>query len=163
MSFSDAVDREAAWLSTSGDGLPALRTVDGGPFQILQARWPRQAATLKTALYVLRNPAMAYRVERFAAIHSTPSSHFLLRLMWPLTNGQGSAEADQLLFEQAIDSVLTRIEGFVGDKTHGGRFLAVGEGPGGIVVNYDDPELAMESRIFRASISYSADDLEITN
>jgi uncharacterized protein YkuJ len=90
-----------------------------------------------------------------------PMTMFTLHLFWPMTNGQGSAETEQLNFEQAIDLVLARIEGFPGDKTHGGRFMAVGEP--GITVNYDDVEQAMQTRIFRASISYSADDMELTN
>jgi uncharacterized protein YkuJ len=159
--FSDAVDREAAWLSTSGDGLPALRKSDGGPFQILQPRWPRVPSSSKTGLYVLRAPSGSHRIERFAAIRSMPMTMFTLHLFWPMTNGQGSAETEQLNFEQAIDLVLARIEGFPGDKTHGGRFMAVGEP--GITVNYDDVEQAMQTRIFRASISYSADDMELTN
>lgn len=161
--FSDAVDREVAWLITTGDGLPALRTVDGGPFQILQARWPRIPSTSKTQLYVLRSPVASYKIERFAAIRSAPVTGFMLSLHWPMTQGTGSAEAEQALFEQAIDSVLTRVLGFQGDKSHGGRFLSVGEDHGGITVNYDDVEQAMGSRVFKATITYSADDLEITN
>ena len=41
MSTADAVDREAAWLATSGDGLPALLVTAGGPFGVVQAYWPR--------------------------------------------------------------------------------------------------------------------------
>ena len=161
--FSSAVDREAAWLGTSGDGLPALKTSDGGPFQILQARWPRTPSTSKTALYVLRAPSMSFMVDRYAAPRSLLTTQFLLRLTWPLASGSGSAEIEQLAFEQAIDSVLTRIMGTISDKTHGGRFLSVGESRTGIVVNYQDPEASIQARSFGASINYSADDPEIAN
>lgn len=161
--FSDAVDREAAWLGTSGDGLPALKTADGGPFQILQARWPRTPSTAKTGLYVLRSPSMSYHVDRYAAPRSLLTTQFLLRLMWPLSSGTGSAEGEQLNFEQAVDLVLARIMGPLIDKTHGGRFLSAGEGRSGITVNYLDPEEAVRARTFGATITYSADDPEIAN
>jgi hypothetical protein len=161
--FSDAVDREAAWLSSYGDGLPTLIASQGGPYQILQPRWPRTPSTSKTGLYVLRASSVSYQIDRFAAVRSMPTTQLMLRLVWPLTSGQGSAEADQLAFEQSIDLVLTRIEGLLGDKTHGGRFLSVGEGRGGIVVNYDDVETTMQSRHYRATITYTADDVEFTN
>jgi len=163
MPFSDSVDREAAWLNVSGDGLPSLNVAQGGQFQIIQARWPRVPSTSKRSIYVLRAPGNSHHIERFAAIRSSITTQMYLRLLWPMTNGQGSAEAEQLAFEQAIDSVLSRIEGFVGDKTHGGRFLSVGESGGGITVNYDDLELSMTARSFRATITYTADDPEITN
>lgn len=162
--FSDAVDREAAWL-TQVDTLPALLKTAGGPFQIVQARWPRVPATRKTALYVLRSPGEAHHVDRYASQRSLLRTTFLLRLMWPLSNGQGSGENEQLLFEQAIDKVITRIEGLLGDKTHGGRFLSVAEDGRGITVSDYDPAQALPNGdgIFRASITYTADDPEITN
>lgn len=105
----------------------------------------------------------SYRIDRYAAPRSLLTTEFLLRLVWPASNGQGSSEADQLAFEQAIDLVLTRIMGFLGDKTHGGAFLSAGEGRNGITVNYEDPEQTLGSRSFRVSINYSADDPEIAN
>jgi hypothetical protein len=163
MPFSDAPDREAAWLNTSGDGLPSLNATAGGPFQIIQARWPRVPAMSKRGLYVLRAPGTSYRVDRYAAPRSILTTEFMLKLIWPLTSGLGSAESDELAFEQAIDSLLTRIEGFVGDKTHGARFLSVGEGRSGISVHQEDPEQTLKERLFRATVLYSADDPEIAN
>lgn len=161
--FSDAVDREATWLNTFGDGLPSLNAAQGGPFQILQARWPRIPSTSKTQLYVLRNPSNSYRLERFADIRSQPKTELMLKLLWPMTQGSGSGEAEQLLFEQAIDQVLLRVQGPLTDKTHGGQFLSVAEGHAGITVNYDDIEQTMQARVFKAAITYTADDTEIIN
>jgi hypothetical protein len=90
--------------------------------------------------------------------------HLLLRLYWPLTSGQGAAEADQLAFEQAIDQVLTRIEGPFGDKTHGGRFLSVAENPDYIDVDYTDPGQGIAGAgIFTAHLTYAADDADFNN
>lgn len=161
MAFSDAPDREAAWLNSSGDGLPALGAANGGPFQIIQARWPRAENTNKRAIYVLRTPANGYSVKRFAAQRSMASHRFTLRLNWRLTSGQGAAEADQLAFEEAIDLVLARIEDVLGDHTHGGRFQEAGED--GITVTDYDPVRDMQSGIFRAAIQFSADDPDFPN
>ena len=162
--FSDALDRESAWLNTTGDTLPTLNASAGGPFHIIQARWPRIPATRKTALYVLRQPSGSFQVDRFAAVRTISRTAFMLRLMWPLANGQGSAETEQLLFEQAIDQVVTRVMGLLEDKSHGGRFLSVAEGRGQqIAVHFDDPEQSLPGAIFRASITYGADDYEINS
>lgn len=161
--FSDALDREAAWLNSSGDGLPALNTSAGGPFQIVQARWPRVPAARKTALYVLRSPSGSFQMTRFAAIRSIGKTSFMLRLLWPLSTGTGSAEVEQDNFEQAIDQVILRISGPIGDKTHGGRFLSVAEDHQEITVHMDDPEQSLMGGIFRATVTYGADDPEINN
>ena len=163
MAFSDALDREAAWLNSSGDGLPALGAANGGPFHIIQARWPRVQSTRKTGLYVLRAPTNSYRAERFAAQRTMGTVRFLLRLNWPLSSGQGSAEADQLAFEQAVDQVLTRVEGPLGDHTHGGRFLSAAEPPEPITVTDYDPVRDMQTGIFTAAITYAADDPDFAN
>lgn len=164
MPFSDALDREAAWLNTTGDTLPPLPLSGGGVWELLQPRWPRVPSTRKRALYVMRAPSGSYKITRYAAIRSTVTTDILLRLLWPLSNRTGSAETEQLLLDQAIDQVLTRVMGFQGDKTHGGRFKAVGEEHTGIVVHYDDPEKAMTGDgVFRCEITYTAEDPEIIN
>lgn len=157
--FSDALDRETAWLNTV-DSLPALNATNGGPFEIVQARWPRVAATRKTGLYVLR---AGFRVRRESSQRSIATTVFQLRLSWPLATGTGSAEAGQLAFEQAIDAVLARVQGPIGDKTHGGRFLSVAEEPAYLQVEYGDPEQAMNIGIFTARVTYSGDDPDYTN
>ena len=165
--FSDALDREAAWLNSYGDGLPALAKQHGGVFQIVQARWPRVPASRKTAIYVLRAPSSSAKVERFANVRSMLSTRVVLHLFWPLTNSTGSGEAEQAAFEQAIDQIITRVQGPLGDKTHGGRFLSVAEGPAGISIDYPDPAAAMASGtgtgVFEAAIAYDADDPDYAN
>jgi hypothetical protein len=88
---------------------------------------------------------------------------FLLRLVWPLNSGSGNAENDQQAFDNAIDLVLQRIGGFTGDKSHGGRFLSVGEDPDEVDIAFDPPwQTVTADAVFRAEITYWADDFEIT-
>lgn len=162
--FSDALDREAAWLSSSGDGLPALLKGDGGPFDHIQARMPRSPATRKRAIYVCRAPGQSARLRRFAAPSSILTTRFHLKLWWPMSNGSGSAESEQVAFEQAIDHLLTRIEGPLMDKTHGGRFLSVAESPEYIDIDIDDPASSIKASLpFTGRITYSGDDPDFAN
>ena len=157
--FSDALDREAAWL-TAADTLPALPASLGGPFQIVQARWPRTPALREYGLYVLRSPHQSAESQRNAAIRRELITSFEVRMIWPFTSGVGSAEADQLAFERAIDSVIGRILGYELDKTHGGRFAWVAE-EGPLTVAYDDPEVGIARGHLAAHIDYRAADLEL--
>ncbi|MFF0409059.1 hypothetical protein ACFYUY_01315 [Kitasatospora sp. NPDC004745] len=160
MSTSDAVDREAAWLQSFGDGLPALLTVNGGRWQNVQAYMPRTPGRRGSNIYVLRR---SIREERFANVRRMAGYEFLLKLVWPLSSGTGSSEADQRAFDLAVDDVLTRIGGFPGDKSHGGRFRSVAENPHWLEVRFDDPATTVPSEAeFHAQISYHADDIEIT-
>lgn len=165
MSLATALDREVAWLTTTGDGLPSLLKVNGGPFDIVQARWPRMQSTSKRGIYLIRQPGESARLNRFANQRSMLTNRLLMRIHWKLTNGVGSGEAEQLAFDQALDLVLTRIAGPLGDKTHGGRFLAVAENPDYITVDVDDPETVFRANngAFTARISYSADDADFNN
>lgn len=165
MAFSDSLDREAAWLNTViDDGLPILPFEAGGPFQVIQARWNRTFATRKTTLVVLRQPLDSYRHDPYTSQRVRTTTRIQLRAWWAASNGTGSAEKDQLAFEQALDLVIARVAGPFGDKTHGGRFLSVAENPALISVTFDDPELSLQNGSFyRAQISYSADDPEIVN
>lgn len=159
MSTADACDREAAWLATSGDGLPALLASFGGPFDVVQAYQPRTPGRRQKNLFVVRRNL---RERRFAHPRRMPTYEFVLKLWWPLSSGSGSAEDDQRAFDAAVDLVLQRIGGFVGDKSHGGRFLSVAEDPAEVDVRFDDPEQTIPNAEFRAEISYFADDTEIT-
>jgi hypothetical protein len=154
-----AVDRETAWLTSVGDGLPALLVGDGGRWEVVQAYQPRTPATRATQLYVKRR---SLRVERFGMIRRMPSYEFVLALFWPLSSGSGSAESDQRAFDLALDDVLARIGGIgppVADKSHGGRFLSVAENPPRIDVRFNDPANAT-SAVFEAEITYAADDYD---
>src|SRR5947209_486587 len=121
MSTADACAREGAWLQTSGDGLPALLVTAGGPFQVVQAYWPgAKFAAKKTGVYVQRRRLI---MPRFGGRRIMPGYEFFLKLVWPVkTAAAGMAEAEAQAFDSAIDLLLQRIDGFPGDKTHGGRF-----------------------------------------
>src|SRR5437588_11954594 len=124
MATADAVDRETAWLQTSGDGLPGLLTSAGGPWGNIQAYQPRTPGKRSTNIFVLRRQI---HEPRFANVRRMPKYEFVLKLIWPLTSGQGRAEDDQRAFDAAVDKLLTRIGGFTGDKSHGGRIRSVDE------------------------------------
>lgn len=173
---ADACDREAAWLSAPGtvqNGLPSLLTVDGGPWEVIQAYVPRTPAMRKSQVWVTRQ---MFRAERWANVRTLLGYHFVLKLTWPLSSGSGNAEADQRAFDVAINSLLLRVRG-VGpnqpggaDKTHGGAFMQVAEGSSvtgtqsGIQVDYVDPEQTMTAGVdFRATVIYSADDPDMND
>jgi hypothetical protein len=154
-----AVDREAAWLCTSGDGLPALLAVDGGPWDVVQAYAPRTPHARQRQLYVVRE-----RLEqpRTSIGRMMATTHFKLRAIWPMSAGDGNAESAQRAFDSAIDLALQRIAGTLGDKTHGGRFLSCAENPPRVTVDYEPAEQTMQQISgFLAAISYACDDPEI--
>lgn len=157
MSTADAVARETAWLKTSGDGLPSLLKVAGGPWDNVQAYWPRSPASQQRSIYVLRRDILD---DRFAAIRRMSKYDFVLRIVWPILTGSGSAEEEQQALDNAIDMVVARIAGPLLDKTHGGRFLSVAENPTGIHVAFTDPEHTIPLKSLEAEITYSADDFE---
>jgi hypothetical protein len=158
LSTADSVDREVAWLQTTGDGLPALVGTGAGQFNNLQAYQPRTPGRRGSNLFVLRR---TIHHKRFANVRRMASYEFTLKLIWPLTSGQGIAEADQRAFDVAVDAVLTRIGGFPGDKSHGGRFRSVAEDPPLVAVHFVDPVSTMPPDAeFHAEITYWADDAE---
>lgn len=158
MATSDAVDREAAWLRASGDGLPALLATAGGPFDNVQAYRPRVLPQQQRAIYVLRR---TIRDERFAAIQKKDAYEFVLRIVWPILTGTGSAETEQRNLDAAVELVVQRIRGFLQDKTHGNRFFSVAEDPSAIHVAFADPERTIGLKTLDAEISYAADDFII--
>lgn len=154
----NAVDREADWLRTSGDGLPTLLAADGGPWDVVQAYAPRTPHARQRQLYVVRERLEQPRtsVGRMMATH-----HFKLRAIWPMGSGDGNAESSQRLFDAALDLVLWRIAGTLGDKTHGGRFLSAAENPPRVQIDFEPAEQTMQQISgFLASISYACDDPE---
>lgn len=160
---ADAVDRETAWLNSSGDGLPALLEQAGGRWSIVQAYRNRSPQQRVTRIYVLRS---AIRVERYGMIRKLAKYEFTLKACWPMANAAGNAEAEQRAFDAAIDDVLTRIGGIgppLADKTHGGRFLSVAEDPTQVEVHFTDPDTTLAGPVeFEATIGpYWADDYEI--
>jgi hypothetical protein len=155
---ADAVDRETAWLSTFGDGLPALLADDGGPWDTVQAYYPRTPYEERRSIYVLRHRVMQRRFGAQRVMHSYP---FRLILWWPILAVDGSAEGEQRAFDVAVDLLLQRLLGPLGDKTHGGRFLSVGEDGRLVEVDYSDPEHTVPLGGLRAEVTYTADDREI--
>ena len=161
MSSADAVTRETDWLTAYDptDGLPGLLSQFGGPFDVLQAYWPRTPAKRTNQLYVTRG---RIRVERFGFNRLIAHYPFTLKVVWPMSSNSGSAEVVQQALDDALDLVIQRISGpvltFPLDKTHGARFMEIAEDPCLIDVDITDPEAAVASGEFRASISYSAAD-----
>lgn len=161
MGTADSVDREVAWLTTSGDGLPDLLSSVGGPWDNIQAYWARTAATRQKTVYVLRR---TIRDQRTANIRRTPTHEFLLKIVWPIATSSGAAEKEQRALDSAVDLLLTRIDGPLMDKTHGGRFLSIAENPRYVDVTFLDPEQTLSQvAALRAEVTYSADDFEINN
>lgn len=163
MSTADAVARETAWLTAydAADGLPALLTANGGPFDVVQAYVPRTGAQRQSRLYVTRTQL---RVERFGFNRKINHHSFMLRLYWPQSSPSGQAESVQQDFDTAVDLVVQRISGLFGDKTHGARFLSVAENPMDIDVQFADPEQSIQARAeLTATITYQADDQDYTS
>jgi hypothetical protein len=162
MSTADAVTRETAWLCTSGDGLPALLTANDGPWQNIQAYMARTPATQQTSIYVLRT---SWSDDRSANQRIRPTYEFTLKCVWPIRQTTtGIAEGEQQNLDNAIDLLVQRIRGPLGDKTHGGRFLSVGENPRspGVRITYADPETTIDgSKALLASVVYYGDDFEV--
>jgi len=162
VSTADAVARETAWLNTTGDDLPALPASAGGPWQLIQAYWTRTPATQKTSIYVLRPLLLDQRASNQRI---RPRYQMRLRLIWPVTVTTTSLlETAQQDFDTAVDLLIQRIRGPLGDKTHGSRFLSAGEVPRTVQVQWDDPEVTMgQFKQLRAEARYSIDDLEVNS
>lgn len=157
-STANAVQREADFLAgyNPADGLPALLQANGGPWQTVQAYWPRTPDHMGKALFVLRHQT---KVVRFANVQKINKYAFRVICWWPLANATGSAEQAQTEFDAALDLVLTRITGPLLDKTHDGAgFLSVAEDDTGTELIYHDPVQTMGRGFFAAEITYNADD-----
>jgi hypothetical protein len=158
MATSDAVDRETAWLLTTGDGLPSLLGSGAGQFGNIQAYQPRTPGRRGSNLFVLRR---TIHDKRFASPRRMADYAFVLKLYWPLSSGQGKAEDDQRAFDVAVDKLLQRIDGFPTDHSHGGRFRSVAEDPAYVDVHFTDPEQTLGQGEFRAEVTYFADDFDV--
>lgn len=161
MSTGDAASREAAWLATTGDSLPALPSSAGGPWQIVQAYWPRTPQANKTGIYVLR---AVLQDPRVSSQRIRPRYDMTLRCMWPVVlTGAQLLETAQQALDSAVELLIQRIRGPLGDKTHGGRFQSAAENPRMVSVRFDDPETSMaQYKALRAHATYSVDDFEVS-
>lgn len=162
--ISDACDREASWLQTSGDSLPVLLAAAGGRWGVVQAYWPGiRLATQKRGIYVTFGKITDQRVN---SSRVRPQYVFRLKLTWPVLKGTTQiAEGEQAAFAAALQDLVGRIRGPFHDKGHGGRFLSVGEVPRGAgwpVILPEDPEKTLPARYLGAAVTYSADDFETT-
>lgn len=163
MSTPSAVDRETAWLQTTGDSLPSLLTANGGPWQTINGYRPRTPATRQTAIYLLRTGFHDVRVanQRRRRTHDIRAN-----LVWPIgatTTGVDIWETEQRALDTAVDLLLTRVMDLVGDHTHGGRFLSAAEVPDRITATFEDPErtATMNPAVLLATVTWSCDDFEI--
>ncbi len=159
-STADAASREAAWLASYNplDGLPALTTANGGPWDLVQAYDPRTPGKRKNTIYVTRPE---YKIERFGNIRQMPHYLFHVKLTYALSNIAGSEEVDQQNFDTACELVLQRILGLQQDKSHGGRFLSVAEKPEFVHFMQDDPVETIPAKVaFTGMFVYYADDFE---
>jgi len=162
LSLADAPDREAAWLLTTGDGLPTLLRGAGGPWDVIQAYAPRTPNMRQTQLYVIRR---RYPTVRFAQQRRLATHYLQVTATWPIGQGftgPGITESEQRALDIALAAVIGRLEGFVTDKTHGNRFQAVGETPNGAAfdTNLGDPITGIAAGLLTATITYTADDSE---
>jgi hypothetical protein len=155
------VTRETAWLRISTDSLPALLVANGGPWGVIQAYWARTPHTQVPQLYVTRSG--------FEDLHPMsqryrPQHEIVLHLVWPVRQTSSPlAEQEQQALDTAIDLLIQRIRGPLGDKTHGGAFLSAAEVPDSPppVVRFGDAETSIDaSKALRATITYRVDDHE---
>ena len=154
------MSREAQWLASynPNDGLPALLRRQGGPFEVVQAYWPRTPGARRNSLYVLRRNIQSGRT---ANVRTMNRYQFLLRIIWPMSSSTGSAETAQQSLDGAVELVLQRVGGLFMDKTHGGRFLSVAENPPQSDADFADPESSIAAKAdLRVDITYWADDFE---
>lgn len=166
MPTADACEREASWLQTSGDSLPALLAVNGGPFKVIAAYWQgAQTRTQAPAIYVTRGKAEQIRVGNQRV---RPRYPMRLELHWPvLTISPGSssiAAQEQQALDAAVELLRQRVTGPPGDKSHGGRFLSAAEvkGAPGFDVTFEPASVTIRAaKEIRACATYSIDDFEL--
>ena len=161
MTTATAVARESAWLGAV-DALPSLLSVNGGPWGVVQGFWPgNRFAAEKTGLYV---DARELDDQRASSQRIRPQYEFTIRAEWPLKGSAAPiAETAQQAFSNALDLLLQRIRGPLGDKTHGGRFLSVAENPRTVRVTKEDPAVTIPAdQRLRATVTYKGDDWEIS-
>lgn len=162
------VQREADWLKVTDDSLPSLPADSGGPWEIIAA-YEQGAATRTqpTAIYVTRGRVRNIRV---ANQRIRPRYPMKLELHWPVRvtspGGSSIAATEQQAFDDAIELLRQRIQGPLGDKSHGGRFLSAGEaarGQDGIDVQYEPAAQTIRAdKELRAAVTYFIDDYEIS-
>ncbi|HJV09472.1 MAG TPA: hypothetical protein VJ653_07315 [Acidimicrobiales bacterium] len=124
MSYADALDREAEWygLDLVDDGIPALASADGGPFDVV-ATHVRRLAQAGHQLYLAHGPT----TQPASSKSTTRLDHQVAALvLWAAVGAGARAHVDQASMEEAVAKVIARVIGPVGDVGHGGRWFKVG-------------------------------------
>lgn len=123
-SYADALVDEEAWFlaDLSVDGIPGLTKDAGGPFDVVAAQ-VRRLQQKPRQLFLAHDTSRDARGSK----DSRRLDHDLMALvLWPYRNAQAMHE-DQDRLDAAVDAVLARIRGPLGDRTHGGRWWIVGD------------------------------------
>jgi len=128
--FNDVVVREAAWYTVDPPpgfaSAPALQAVNGGPFDGIQAYWTkvpqRQRWLFVTCEGEVRNELDEWQAHREAIYQ------MVLTILWSFEAGSGALEDEQQNLHDAVEKVLQRVYGLIGDKTHNSQFTAVAAG-----------------------------------
>jgi hypothetical protein len=160
VSTSTAVSREAAWLAADDD-LPSLLATSSGPFGVVQAYWPgAHLKQQKPGLYVDAKPITDVRRSNQRIM---PQYLMVLTVIWPVrTPNPPISETEQQNLSNALELVVQRIRGPVGDKTHGGAFLSVAENPRRVDMTREDPRITIpQQKAIVELVTYRADDYEI--
>jgi hypothetical protein len=117
-----------------------------GPWDQGQAYLTRTEARNR-ALYIRRSRTQE---DRYGAGGTKIWRHDLeIYATWSFESAIGKLEDEQQAFDTAVAKLLTRIRGPLGDKSHDGAFVGVGEGDTGrdlIDVVFTDPRDTMGKR-----------------
>jgi len=156
------VTRETAWLRNATDALPSLLAANGGPFGVIQSYWARTPHTQVPQLYVTRS---GFEDQHPLSQRYRPQHEIVLQIIWPVRQTSSPlAENEQQALDSAIELLIQRIRGPLGDKTHGGSFLSAGQVPESPppVVRFGDAEQSIDaSKALRATVTYRIDDDEL--
>lgn len=142
------ISREIAWLSGDASVVQRVGTIQPPH----PARTKIRAAMLWRESVIERPWATGRRMRTYSLV---------LTLRWPLATAGGTVDRDIAALDAAVESLLTRIRGPLGDSSHGGAFLSAAESD--IRVDYPDLVGAAEdtTRPLRVDIRYSVDE-EVT-
>lgn len=168
MGWGDAVQRETDWLTDiTTVGLPVLLASEGGAWDLVLP-YGRANGTVSPARVLFISRVSGTDARFTIGAQRIQAHQFLVSAEWPV-RASSNPQADLAAFDAAIETVLIRIRGLVGDKTHGSRFLSVAEGheatggqtsaPARIDIDIDAPALAIANSKVTARISHVAVDL----
>lgn len=166
MSWADAVTREAAWFTSdpppggSFNTAPPLLLANGGRFDIVQGNLQKYSPASR-ALYIYRTGRMKEERISFGGV-KVQSHHFVALIQWPYRggpSGSGKLEDEVNARDLAVDDVLTRIRGPLGDHSHNGQFWSVAETDGDIEIDIEDDYANVRERLpLVVRIHYTASD-----